>query len=207
MQLFKATLGCSLAFLLAIGFSGCFSPDVPDLPNTDSVGSANAEQLVKKEVEIAELQSELAEKEAELQRLKSDKDRSNSTPPARRLRPGGAPGICDRSPEVQNAIIYALQIPSCKLIDADELFRVREIGSLGRLRSVQAHDFAELPNLLELSVSICGPGPLPNGLFDDLVNLERLYLTVKDRRYVPLDTLERLEALPSMETLDIYESC
>jgi hypothetical protein len=203
--LFKAALGFTLLFLLALGLSGCFSPDVPDLPDVNPTGSSDAEQLAEKEAEISELQAELAQKEAELLKLKPENDRRTPTQSGRRIRPGGTPGICDRTPEVQFAIIEALDIASCKLIDADELFRVQRIDSLA-LRSVQPHDFADLPNLRELNLHVCNPEPLPVGLFDDLGKLERLYLTVRDRRYIPLETLEDLESLSSMESLDVNES-
>ena len=63
------------------------------------------------------------------------------------------PGICGRTPEVQQAIIEKLRIASCRLITEHELYRIRGLPEI-RAPELRAGDFTGLVNLNSLSVPI-----------------------------------------------------
>ena len=91
-------------------------------------------------------------------------------------------GICWRNPEVQEAIIERLKIQSCQIINAGELFRLREL-QVDTAAPLQPGDFADMPNLLSLEVRI--QEPLPPGVFVGLDGLENLL--IKASSYYSLD--------------------
>lgn len=96
---------------------------------------------------------------------------STPTPQAQSIpaTPAG-PGICGRTPEVQQAIIDRLQIPSCQLITTAELYRIRDLGEI-RVPELRAGDFYGLVNLYELKIRLWGadqqqPPTIPDGAFE-----------------------------------------
>ena len=111
-------------------------------------------------------------------------------------------GICGRTPEVQTVIIDLLHIPSCQVINAAELYRIRELA-IGA-ESVKSGDFDDLPNLLELSVGV--QEPPATGIFSDLSSLKRLTMRFgnqesPDGELLPLapGTFEGLSSLGYLE--------
>ena len=130
-----------------------------------------------------------------------------------------------RTPEVQERLIEDLKIASCRVINADELYRVREF-SVG-LRTVAPGDFADMPNLQVLTLNTGESGlpagifegltsletltintptsgatePLPHGTFADLPNLKQLYLHT-GYGGIPLDP-ETLTGLSNLEVLSL----
>ena len=58
--------------------------------------------------------------------------------------------ICNRTPEVQAALIEQMGIPSCQSITKEELYRVRELGVAAK--SIESGDFADMPNIRNLKV-------------------------------------------------------
>ena len=89
-------------------------------------------------------------------------------------------GICWRNPEVQEAIIERLKIQSCQIINAGELFRLREL-QVDTAAPLQPGDFADMPNLLSLEVRI--REPLPPGVFVGLDGLENLLIQAFNLNY------------------------
>ena len=91
-------------------------------------------------------------------------ERPTATPtsPARFIpaTPSG-PGICGRTPEVQQVLIETLKIASCRLITEHELYRIRELPDI-RAPELRAGDFAGLVNLYDLEVDT---GTVPSGTF------------------------------------------
>ena len=85
------------------------------------------------------------------------------------------PGICGRTPEVQQAIIDRLMVPYCQPITNAELYRIRDLGEI-RAPSLMAGDFDGLVNLDGLEISLrqdCGsncPNPpvIPAGAFSGI---------------------------------------
>ena len=81
------------------------------------------------------------------------------------------PGICGRTPEVQQALIETLKIASCRLITEHELYRIRDLPDI-RAPELKAGDFAGLVNLESLSVEVWrsedgAPAVIPAGAFAD----------------------------------------
>ena len=95
------------------------------------------------------------------------------------------PGICGRTPTVQEAILLTLRIPSCGMVTERELFRITRLHT-GRDSSwtgwnwpkegPAAGDFAGLVNL-QGGLSIEGDFTIPAGTFTDL-SLEKMILKV-----------------------------
>ena len=95
------------------------------------------------------------------------------------------PGICGRTPTVQEAILLTLRIPSCEMVTGRELFRIthfrigRDSGWTGwnwPNEGPAAGDFAGLVNL-QGELSIVGDFTIPAGTFTDL-SLEKITLKV-----------------------------
>ena len=79
------------------------------------------------------------------------------------------PGICGRTPEVQQAIIETLRIASCRLITEHELYRIRDLPEIGA-PELRSGDFTGLVNLNSLSVQLrplekTNPAVIPAGTF------------------------------------------
>ena len=116
---------------------------------------------------------------AELEDLKNEEDSdprptarptATPTPPARFISatPSG-PGICGRTPEIQQALIERLKIASCRLITEHELYRIRDLPDI-RAPELRAGDFSGLVNLDSLSVQVrtwegINPPMIPAGAF------------------------------------------
>ena len=129
-----------------------------------------------------------------------------TSPPANTPIPA-ATGICERTPEVQDAVIAAIAElgprMSCQLINPNELFRIRKMTVSST--ALGPHDLQSLPNLRELTISIDGrvdrtafanleglralnleylPGRPPHlipGTFEGLAHLQALSLTISPR--------------------------
>ena len=119
----------------------------------------------------------------------------------------GRAGICGRTPEVQEPLIGTLGIPSCQVINADELYRVRALAVDGR--SVAPGDFADLPNLREMAIYSL-QSPLKPGTFAGLSSLERLHISTSGPESVtphewPLPP-GILADLPSLQHLEINQN-
>ena len=79
------------------------------------------------------------------------------------------PGICGRTPEVQQAIIETLRIASCRLITEHELYRIRDLPEI-RAPELRSGDFTGLVSLNSLSVQLrllerTNPAVIPAGTF------------------------------------------
>ena len=87
------------------------------------------------------------------------------------------PGICGRTPEIQEKLIEMLQIRSCQVINAAELYRVRKFSASAQ--SFKVGDFDNLPNLQVLELRLnkndkARPVELGPNIFKDLQNLTRM---------------------------------
>ena len=75
------------------------------------------------------------------------------------------PGICGRSPTIQNKLLDVLKISSCQVITEPELFRITERMTIRFETPPQPGDFAGLVNLQELSIEVMEGATLPAGVF------------------------------------------
>ena len=115
-------------------------------------------------------------------------------------------GVCGRTPEVQNTFIGMLGIPSCRTIDAAELYRVREFSASAQ--SFKVGDFDHLPNLLVLGLRLNEdhkdrPIELGPGIFEDLQSLAALEIKTDSSKPTIRLTRDTFKGLESLENLDI----
>ena len=109
-------------------------------------------------------------------------------------------GICQRTPEVQDAIIASIALlgprMSCQIINPDELFRIRQMTVSDT--SLTQKDLKDLPNLRELTISI--DGRIERDAFANLTGLRSLnmeYLPGRPPHLIPgtFEGLSHLQAL------------
>ena len=110
-------------------------------------------------------------------------------------------GICDRTPEVRDAIRGS--VPCDEVTDV-QLRRKKSLWLENReITALTAEDFAGLYNLTYLDLRRNYVEVLPEGVFDDLTSLEKLYLSSTRLREVPDDAFANS---PNLEELDLYAS-
>ena len=111
-------------------------------------------------------------------------------------------GICGRTPEVQERLIEALKIASCRRIDAAELYRIRKFSVTAQ--SFKAGDFDHLSNVqvMELELYAAKPVELSAGIFEDLQSLITLEI---DSYNIPTIRLNKdtFRGLNNLIVLDI----
>lgn len=113
-----------------------------------------AEENTALRAELDDLKSRVADKGETVQ----ESPAPGPTPMSRATSAG--PGICERTPEVQQLIVDTLRIMSCRLITEDELYRITAWRSFEgvpfnhvQASTLQAGDFDGLVNMRELKVS------------------------------------------------------
>ena len=87
------------------------------------------------------------------------------------------PGICGRTPEIQNKLINELRIPSCRMINDTELYRVREISF--DTESIKPGDLTGFVNLKTLRISGLNE-PMTPGVFAGLESLTSLHIPMNE---------------------------
>ena len=106
-----------------------------------------------------------------------------------------SPSICGRSPLVQQEILEQLQIPSCQVINNQELYRILELELGHPEHPLKPGDMDGLVNLTELDIRT---NYLPAGIFKDLANLQHLNIeldvqgTIEPGAFTGLSGLETL---------------
>lgn len=83
-------------------------------------------------------------------------DAATSTPPptGTPIPPPSGPGICSRTPEVQQRILNTLKINSCRVVTTDELYRITQLsGSSSFKLPLTPGDLHGLVNLKELTIT------------------------------------------------------
>ena len=86
------------------------------------------------------------------------------------------PGICGRTPEIQNTLINDLNIASCRAINDAELYRVREISF--DTESIKPGDLTGFVNLKTLKISGLNE-PMTPGVFTGLQSLTSLHIDMR----------------------------
>ncbi len=98
----------------------------------------------------------------------------------------GAPGFCDRAPEIRDAIMAEVGTAECGLVSVGDLAEVSALDLSGRdLTSLPQRAFADLPNLRFLDLGDNRLTSLPEGTFAALPNLQFLDLSGNPRDYDP----------------------
>ena len=110
-------------------------------------------------------------------------------------------GICGRTPEIQEKLIEMLQIRSCQVINAAELYRLRKFSPSAQ--SFKAGDFDHLSNVQALELRLIGarPGELSAGIFEDLQSLITLEINNSNITTIRLnkDTFKGLDNLIALD--------
>ena len=114
------------------------------------------------------------------------------------------PGICGRSPTIQNKLLDVLKISSCQVITEPELFRIAEGMTIRFETPPQPGDFAGLVNLQELSIEVMEGATLPAGVFHGLDNLKTLTVSMQggEDSHSTMET-GAFAGMSSLETLQI----
>ena len=113
------------------------------------------------------------------------------------------PGICSRSPTIQNKLLDLLKISSCQVITEPELFRIAERMTIRFETPPQPGDFTGLVNLQELGIEVMEGATLPAGVFHGLDKLKTLtvsmqgnedsHSTIEPGAFAGMSRLETLE--------------
>ena len=109
--------------------------------------------------------------------------------------PAQTANICDRTPEVRDAILEAVGADDCAAVDADAMAAVSTLGSSG-LASLKAGDFDGLTGLRTLDLSYNYLTALPAGVFDELTSLETLDLGNNRLASLPAGVFDNLVPQP-----------
>ena len=106
-------------------------------------------------------------------------------------------GICDRTPEVRNAILSAVGTADCAAVNSESLADVEYLGISG-LTALRAGDFGDLSNLQTLHLQNNQFATLPNGVFDGLDSLQTLYLHGNNLTELPPGIFDELGDLQTL---------
>ena len=88
-------------------------------------------------------------------------------------------GICDRTPQVRDAILKLLPVDDCALVTEAHLSSITslDLENRGRpIRALQGVDFSGLSSLRDLSLHNNSLSTLPEGVFSGLSSLQNLPL-------------------------------
>ena len=168
----------AMALTLTIACSGHKTP--PTDPPDKNQHTHTLEQTIEAVTdELTALQTKTAESQ-NTSHSGSDRDRrannahptpSNSDqnpqpttpPPPVVIAPPNGPGICGRSPTIQEAILITLRSPSCQIVTAEELYRIQCFKNIRHeceqpkwlwgQKGPKAGDFAGLVNLQQIGIS------------------------------------------------------
>ena len=142
--------------------------------------------------------------------------------PARMIIPTpSGPGICGRSPVVQQAIQRTLSISSCRLVSNEELYRITYNNI--QFKTLRSGDLAGIVNLKQLSIT--GNEPLPAGAFagasieklnineahlspgafQDMISIKSLNIVFSESEQIPTLTDPVFDKLQQLH-LDFYNS-
>ncbi len=91
---------------------------------------------------------------------------------------GPAEGVCDRTPQVRDALVEAVAaVSTCEQVSAADLAEVASLSfEWSGMTSLKANDFSGLSSLNSLKLHGNSLTALPEGLFQELVNLQILTL-------------------------------
>ena len=122
-----------------------------------------------------------------------NRDPGVNTPPT-------SQGICDRTPQVLNEILYEIDVDDCADVGSEDLSTITslDIGEKG-ITTLQENDFERLSNLEDLELHDNSLSSLPIGVFDDLSALDELYLWRNSLRSLRVGVFDGLSALVHLD--------
>ena len=190
-----APLLIALILMLTLACSGDESPAAPETDRTQQKLLRTIERMGE---QIDSLQQEMEEskktKDAEKTALTpTTTPLPDSTPELATIPTPSGPGICGRSPEVQNAILQILNISLCRVVTEGELFRIA--GLWVEMDTAKAGDFHGLVNVEVLVIQATNVEP---GALTGLESLTKLQLTIKDDGSMGAGAIQGLQRLEEM---------
>ena len=105
--------------------------------------------------------------------------------------------VCDRTPQVRDAIVAALpDVSDCADVTAADLASITRLNLGSRnITTFKANDFNGLTALEFLDLWNNGLGSLPAGIFDELTKLKEIILTNNDLIRLPAGLFDKCTAL------------
>ena len=104
--------------------------------------------------------------------------------------------ICDRTPEVRDAILKDLEADDCAAVDSESLAGIDILSVYSTsLATLQAGDFDGLDGLVGLELFDNQLTALPDGVFDGLTGLEHLYLNDNQLTALPDGVFDGMSSL------------
>ena len=113
---------------------------------------------------------------------------------------GPAEGVCDRTPQVRDALVEAVvEVSTCGQVSAADLAEVASLSfEWSGLTSLKANDFSGLSSLHTLKLHGNSLTALPEGLFEELGNLQTLSLDHNSLTGLPPGVFSGLAKLQSL---------
>ena len=113
--------------------------------------------------------------------------------------------ICDRTPQVEAAILAAINpSPACEAVLKSDLALITSLDlSETSITSLASGDFTGLSALVDLQLWVNAFTTLPAGVFDSLAALERLNLNNNDLTTLPAGVFDSLAALERLWLIDL----
>ncbi len=108
-------------------------------------------------------------------------------------------GVCDRTPQVRDAIVAAVDVDSCELVTDSHLVTISTLLlSDKQITSLKDGDFSGLSALTDLRLSNNQMTSLPTGIFDDLSSLTYLSVSNNKLSSLPDGVFDGLSALTDL---------
>ena len=122
--------------------------------------------------------------------------------PSTRVVATGSEGVCERTPQVRDALVESAGVSACDEVTDEVLGQIHRLHLFNmRIARLAEGDFAGLSNLENLEVGVNGLTELPSGLFDGLSNLKYLSLRSNQLTDLPFDAFA---GLPNLEYLNLW---
>ena len=166
------------AFIIAATACSGEQPPPTRHPQTGDQSPAQTMEAMAQEIEVLQTKAAVPTEPAEPDNPDNPDDPRHTVQPALTITPAtpqptvpptrvviptpSGPGICGRSPEVQQVILDTLRTSSCRLISNEELYRITSLSKT-QFDTLRPGDLAGLVNLEGLSIT--GNEPLPAGAF------------------------------------------
>ena len=110
------------------------------------------------------------------------------------------PSVCDRTPQVRDAIVALVSVSHCADVTNIHLAGISVLDLSGSsIVTLQEGDFAGLTNLLQILLSDNRLEALPAGVFSELPTLRFLYLDDNSLTALPAGVFSGLTALETLE--------
>ena len=199
-------IASGLVIIAAITAISCSRPDAllkpavtPD--QRDSGVQALAESVDQLAGEMKKLTQEMERLAQEMESLSTPSEGQIASPrlPGMTTPAPASPGICRRSPSIQQGITRSLNIQSCRSITGDELYRLTHFRAdiWGDLRP---GDFSGMVNVTRLTLTGREEFKIPKGAFQGLDSLKKMTIS-----FHPQGTIEpgAFQGLPNLQELII----